>query len=171
VVAISSTGISDFGRDIPLAMVPLYHWLLAVPHADKKAMEVALSEGVMSASLGGFVVIRPSFLTDGAVKGVADVKVGVESPNGVESLAVGYTISRGDIGNWIFEENTAYNPPSPSSSPPHPPASQSEHYSAPSHNPAAPAAPAQRPAPADTAAETPQLPPPAPAAKACTHYR
>ncbi|KFY15101.1 hypothetical protein V492_02229 [Pseudogymnoascus sp. VKM F-4246] len=106
VVAISSTGISDFGRDIPLAMVPLYHWLLAVPHADKKAMEVALSEGVMSESpvLGGFVVIRPSFLTDGAVKGVAEVKVGVESAKGVENLAVGYTISRGDVGNWIFEE-------------------------------------------------------------------
>ncbi|OBT82671.1 hypothetical protein VE02_08826 [Pseudogymnoascus sp. 03VT05] len=106
VVGISSTGISDFGRDIPLAMVPLYHWLLAVPHEDKKAMEVAMSNDVQSASsaFGGFIGVRPSLLTGGAAKGVAAVKVGVESAKGFESLARGYTISREDVGNWIFEE-------------------------------------------------------------------
>ncbi|KFZ03986.1 hypothetical protein V502_10501 [Pseudogymnoascus sp. VKM F-4520 (FW-2644)] len=106
VVAISSTGISNFGRDIPVAMVPLYHWLLAVPHADKKAMEVAISDDVKSSSpaLGGFVGIRPSFLTNSDAKGVAGVKVGVEGEKGVESLAVGYTVAREDVGNWIFEE-------------------------------------------------------------------
>jgi hypothetical protein len=106
VVAISSTGISDYGRDIPMAMVPLYHWMLAVPHADKKAMEVSLIEGVNSTSpaFGGFVGIRPSFLTDGVAKGVAKVKVGLEGTKGVESLAVGYVVAREDVGNWIFEE-------------------------------------------------------------------
>lgn len=106
VVAISSTGISNFGRDIPLAMVPLYHWLLAVPHADKKAMEVAISNDVESASpaFGGFIGVRPSLLTDGAAKGVAALKVGIERAKGFESMAVGYTISREDVGNWVFEE-------------------------------------------------------------------
>lgn len=106
VVAVSSTGISDFGRDIPVPMVPLYHWLLAVPHKDKKAMEVAIAEDVKSASpvIGGFVGIRPSLLTNGAAKGVAGVRVGVESAKGFESLALGYTVSREDVGNWIFEE-------------------------------------------------------------------
>lgn len=105
-VAISSTGISDFGRDIPIAMVPLYHWLLAVPHQDKKAMEVAMTNDVTSTSpaLGGFVGVRPSLLTGYEAKGVAGLKIGVEGAKGVESLAVGYTVSREDVGNWIFEE-------------------------------------------------------------------
>ncbi|KFZ12299.1 hypothetical protein V501_04294 [Pseudogymnoascus sp. VKM F-4519 (FW-2642)] len=106
VVGISSTGISNFGRDIPVAMVPLYHWLLAVPHKDKKEMEVAMSDDVNSASpaFGGFIGIRPSLLTSGAAKGVAALKVGVERAKGFESMAIGYTISREDVGNWIFEE-------------------------------------------------------------------
>lgn len=105
-VAISSTGISDFGRDIPIAMVPLYHWMLAVPHQDKKAMEVAMTDDVTSTSpaLGGFVGVRPSLLTGYEAKGVAGLKIGVEGAKGVESLAVGYTVSREDVGNWIFEE-------------------------------------------------------------------
>ncbi|OBT63825.1 hypothetical protein VE03_06623 [Pseudogymnoascus sp. 23342-1-I1] len=106
VVAISSTGISDFGRDIPIAMVPLYHWLLAVPHQDKKNMEISLVNDVASSSpaLGGFVGVRPSLLTDSEAKGMSGLKVGVESAKGVESLAVGYLVSREDVGNWIFEE-------------------------------------------------------------------
>jgi hypothetical protein len=106
VVAITSTGISNFGRDIPVPMVPLYHWLLAVPHKDKKMVEVALSEDAEAASptFGSFIAVRPSLLTNGVAKGVENVKVGVESQKGIESLAIGYTISREDVGNWIFEE-------------------------------------------------------------------
>jgi nucleoside-diphosphate-sugar epimerase len=33
-VLLSTTGISSKSRDVPIAMLPLYHWLLAVPHAD-----------------------------------------------------------------------------------------------------------------------------------------
>ncbi|KFY36192.1 hypothetical protein V495_07941, partial [Pseudogymnoascus sp. VKM F-4514 (FW-929)] len=106
VVAITSTGISNFGRDIPVPMVPLYHWLLAVPHKDKKMVEVALSEDAEAASptFGAFVAVRPSLLTNGEAKGVDKVRVGVEGQKGFESLAIGYTISREDVGNWIFEE-------------------------------------------------------------------
>lgn len=65
-----------------------------------------MSDDVESSSpaLGGFVGIRPSFLTNSDAKGVSGVKVGVEDAKGVESLAVGYTVAREDVGNWIFEE-------------------------------------------------------------------
>lgn len=38
-LVVSTTGISRFGRDIPIAMLPLYKGMLKVPHEDKKAME------------------------------------------------------------------------------------------------------------------------------------
>ncbi len=51
VIAISSTGI-DNRRDIPVTMIPLYHWLLAQPHADKKNMEKALLDAGMNGKKG-----------------------------------------------------------------------------------------------------------------------
>ncbi len=45
-----------------------------------------------------FVVVRASLLTDGKARGGEKVRVGVE-----EKPAVGYTISRGDVGLWVFE--------------------------------------------------------------------
>ncbi len=103
-VALSTTGISSQGRDIPLAMIPLYHWLLAVPHKDKKAMEtLLLNEMAKSAderAINDFVVVRPSLLTDGPRLGTEKVRVGEES----KKPAVGYTISREDVGGWIFNE-------------------------------------------------------------------
>ena len=38
-IVISTTGISQHGRDVPLVMLPLYHWALKVPHGDKAGME------------------------------------------------------------------------------------------------------------------------------------
>ena len=105
-VAMSTTGISDFGRDIPITMIPLYNLLLPVPHKDKKAMEAVIMQDAksISPSLGGFIAIRPSFLTNGPEQGVAKVRIGLESPEKVESLVIGNTISREDVGNWIFEQ-------------------------------------------------------------------
>lgn len=65
--------------------------------------------------ISGFVVIRPSLLTDGAMLGKERVRVGwevdrslnrVDGGNGDEKArpAIGYTISRADVGNWIFQE-------------------------------------------------------------------
>ncbi|KAL2801837.1 NAD(P)-binding protein [Aspergillus granulosus] len=94
----STTGISD-RRDIPLLFYPLYHFMLAVPHKDKKIME-----GLLVESEERFVLVRPSLLWDGEDKGravrvgVADARTGV-----VQKREVGYTISRAAVGGWMFE--------------------------------------------------------------------
>jgi hypothetical protein len=103
-IAVSTTGISDHGRDIPIALVPLYHWLLPVPHADKKRMENLLANEIKSAepTIRGFVAVRPSLLTDGDLLGVEKIRAGTESEGTVAKSAIGYTISRIDAGNWIY---------------------------------------------------------------------
>ena len=45
-----------------------------------------------------FVIVRPSLLTNGKAHGGAKIRVGTE-----EQPAVGYTISREDVGLWMFE--------------------------------------------------------------------
>ncbi|RYP89316.1 hypothetical protein DL769_000071 [Monosporascus sp. CRB-8-3] len=107
IVAVSTTGISRAGRDIPLLMVPLYRGVLSVPHADKRALEDRL---VARGSSGGdcgydYVVVRPSLLSDGA-KPERDIRVGVEDLRAEvhESREIGNAISREDVGRWIFEE-------------------------------------------------------------------
>ncbi|KAM0281828.1 hypothetical protein ACHAQH_003317 [Verticillium albo-atrum] len=95
---ISSTGITALGRDVPLLIVPMYHWMLRTPHADKRVLEEKVVAGGER-----FTIVRPSLLTDGALGG--SVRFGVEDPvaKTVESTAVGYTISRNDVGKWIWE--------------------------------------------------------------------
>jgi putative NADH-flavin reductase len=99
-VALSSTGITDLGRDVPYLMYPLYHVLLKDPHKDKKALEE-----LVKGSGERFTLVRPSLLTD-AGEGAGQVRVGLEDvlAGKVESSAVGYTVSRQDVGKWIFEE-------------------------------------------------------------------
>ncbi|KAL5359159.1 hypothetical protein BJX96DRAFT_147884 [Aspergillus floccosus] len=99
-IVLSTTGISDVQRDIPLAMIPLYHWMLKVPHDDKKVMEKLIIEDE-GRVLGGYVIVRPSLLTggDGTAAGdLENIRVGTE-----EAPAVGYTISREDVGQWVFK--------------------------------------------------------------------
>ncbi|RYP25942.1 hypothetical protein DL767_008215 [Monosporascus sp. MG133] len=108
IAAVSTTGISRAGRDIPLLMVPLYHGILRIPHADKRALEDRL---VARRGSGGedcdydYVVVRPSLLSDGA-KPERDIRVGVEDLRAevLESRETGNFISREDVGRWIFEE-------------------------------------------------------------------
>jgi hypothetical protein len=97
--AVSTTGISSHTRDVPLLFVPLYHVMLKVPHVDKKIMEDTLTS-----SGERFVVVRPSLLVDGENPN-KKIRVGVEDPiKGVKSKEVGYTISREDVGRWMFEQ-------------------------------------------------------------------
>ncbi len=125
-LAISTTGISGTRRDVPLAFLPLYRWLLAAPHADKAEMESLLVDTVLhghNSSIRGAVVVRPSLLLDGTAKGLKSTRVGWEysrldatelrepgnehGKNGREEAlgpAVGYTITREDVGAWIYEK-------------------------------------------------------------------
>jgi nucleoside-diphosphate-sugar epimerase len=101
-VILSTTGISDKGRDIPIAMIPMYHWVLSVPHADKKKLEDMMISG--EGKNRKWVLIRPSFLADGPAKGLQDIRVSVEIPGAKrEDVAIGYTIRREDVGEWIVE--------------------------------------------------------------------
>lgn len=110
VVCISTTGISDT-RDVPLVLGPLYHVMLATPHKDKRNMEKLLIDATheQDSSLSGFTVIRPTLLTDGKTKGGDAVKAGWVWPDGKNGSEIapgphmGYTISRGDVGTWIFK--------------------------------------------------------------------
>jgi hypothetical protein len=97
IVVCSTTGMSRFGRDIPYAMVPLYHVLLKVPHQDKTIMEDRLAESGET-----YTIVRASLLVNG--ESTKKVRVGIEDPKtGRESPAIGYTISREDAGKWVAD--------------------------------------------------------------------
>ncbi|KAJ5153140.1 uncharacterized protein N7482_009618 [Penicillium canariense] len=97
IVSFSTTGLSRFGRDYPIALFPIYAWLLHAAHADKRIMEDRFV-----ASGEGFTIIRGSLLNDGET--TKTVRVGIEDPKtGRESTAIGYFISREDAGRWIAE--------------------------------------------------------------------
>lgn len=90
-------------------MIPLYHWLLPIPHKDKKMMEKLLveelkgGEDTSSSAIENFVAVRPSLLTNGRPLGFGAIRAGVDSQGKFDNSAIGYTISRADVGGWIFE--------------------------------------------------------------------
>ncbi|KAI9816274.1 MAG: hypothetical protein M1827_001876 [Pycnora praestabilis] len=102
-IAISTTGVTTTTRDVPLLMIPLYHLVLAAPHADKRGMEVCMLAEIAKPesqrAIAGIVAVRPSLLTNGKRAGTEKIRAGVDG-----KPAVGYTISRDDVGGWIFEE-------------------------------------------------------------------
>ncbi|CAD0091445.1 unnamed protein product [Aureobasidium mustum] len=102
-LVISTTGITRGPRDVPFLYIPLYHWLLHVPHIDKRVMEQLVIEQkdkpVAERVIEEFAIVRPTLLMDGNGVGVAKVRYGLES-----SPALGWTIDRKDVGNWLFEK-------------------------------------------------------------------
>lgn len=101
ILVLSTTGISTGPRDVPLAFYPLYKMLLANPHKDKFAMENTLTDAIAGSTeswIRGVVIVRASLLTNGPALGKANVRAGSE-----KNPAVGYTISREDVGQWVFE--------------------------------------------------------------------
>jgi putative NADH-flavin reductase len=106
---ISSTGLHG-NKDLPILMRPLYK-ALEVPHRDKEAMERLVVKAAQDGVVDGHVIVRPALLSHGS-ETEGKVKAGYEGrfKNGsakwgdIAGEAVGYTISRKDVGRWIFEE-------------------------------------------------------------------
>ena len=100
---ISTTGISKGPRDVTLLFDFIYKWLAAVPHEDKRSMEELLDETGSAPSerkiFQDIVIVKASWLTDGPELGEQKIRVGTE-----DKPAIGYTISRNDVGGWIFRE-------------------------------------------------------------------
>ncbi|KAK3368548.1 hypothetical protein B0H63DRAFT_488681 [Podospora didyma] len=103
IVVASTTGMSKFGRDTPLVIVPFYNVVLKVPHQDKGGMEDALA-----ASGEEFTIVRATWLLNGEKN--KPIRVGIEDPKtGRESEAIGYSISREDAGRWVAENLVIVN--------------------------------------------------------------
>ncbi|MCJ1316848.1 hypothetical protein MMC15_002169 [Xylographa vitiligo] len=99
---ISTTGISKGPRDVPLAFAPLYHIALSSPHEDKRLMEEAVLKAANKLQneqtvISGYTIVRPSLLIDW--KENTKLRVGTE-----EKPTLGYTISRQNVGRWIYED-------------------------------------------------------------------
>ncbi|KAI8340178.1 hypothetical protein BC941DRAFT_419630 [Chlamydoabsidia padenii] len=90
-IAVSTTGAID-GEEVPWLLRPLYHWVLAAPHADKKAME----DHITSSCPIDWIILRPSLLTNG---GLTNGQYRKDTKR-----LVGYTISREDVGHFMLEE-------------------------------------------------------------------
>ncbi|CDH11207.1 uncharacterized protein ZBAI_02993 [Zygosaccharomyces bailii ISA1307] len=99
--AVSTTGISDGPTDVPLGLVWMYHYLLAVPHEDKRKMECLAQYAVEEHLTNHAVVVRCSLLTgDHKIK----VQSRITSPKvgSSNNPSIGYTVSRTAVGEWIF---------------------------------------------------------------------
>ncbi|KAK4053995.1 hypothetical protein OIO90_003640 [Microbotryomycetes sp. JL221] len=105
---ISTTGISSTTQDVPGMMKPLYKYGLHIPHQDKQEMERLLT--CFSLKKLNWIIVRPSLLTDSTpvkpqsscpTQKVKPIKVGWEGST--QGPAVGYSISRDDVGKWLFE--------------------------------------------------------------------
>ncbi|KAG9238225.1 hypothetical protein BJ875DRAFT_70994 [Amylocarpus encephaloides] len=108
-VTIGTTGISNLGRDYPLLLTLVYKVLLHEAHRDKGNMENLVatslrrsgSEG--SGPLRAYTIVHASLLTGGNMLGMEKVRSEIEGDKWSRN-AIGYTISRRDVGNWIFED-------------------------------------------------------------------
>ena len=91
-VFISAHGVAPY-IDIPIWLLPMHSWLLKGPFDDKRAAHRALLS-----SNERWVSVRPSVFTDGKSLGLGSVREGID-----ENAALGWTISRADVGLWMFE--------------------------------------------------------------------
>jgi len=117
IIAISSTGLyrggNDDPRDLHLPMLALYKCLLSGIHKDKIAMEDVLTSAAAKPGVCDFIIARAAMFTNSAAEskplraGYAQRVTG--SGEGVRwgdlsGPAFGYTVSREDVGRWIWEE-------------------------------------------------------------------
>ena len=99
-IAISSTSVGRGPKDVPVLFRPLYHLMLGTPRKDKQVMHDIITEAEEQGNaIGGYAVVKPSLLTNGPSRGLPNIRSGTE-----DAPAVGYTISREDVGLWIWKE-------------------------------------------------------------------
>ena len=96
-VSTIGTGLGD--RDIPLVYIPLYHTLLKIPLTDKAGMERLIRDAVADGRISGFCMPRPTLFATGEARGVLKIRAGID-----DKQEIGYTISREDVGRWMYEE-------------------------------------------------------------------
>ncbi|VEU24226.1 DEKNAAC105326 [Brettanomyces naardenensis] len=101
IIVVSSTGISDGPQDVPFGYRILYGYFLHAPHVDKKVMEKQLKGEEAAKLFSEVILVRPTLLTGSHLlsSGKGSVKVGTE-----EKPVLGYTVTRADVGEWIFKE-------------------------------------------------------------------
>lgn len=102
--ALSTTGMSKYGRDTPLLTTPIY-WMLHEAHLDKTKMEALCRESVEGpdAVVGRSCIVRASLLTGGKAKEVDEIRWDTEEEGKIAVKGMGYTISRESVGAWVFE--------------------------------------------------------------------
>ncbi|ORE14035.1 hypothetical protein BCV71DRAFT_150285, partial [Rhizopus microsporus] len=91
-VVVSTTGL-DGMSEVPYLFRPMYRFLLHEPHMDKLELE-KLVTGEKNKHIHNWILVRPSLLTDGGLKGKYRAKEGIS----------GYTISRKDVGHFLLHQ-------------------------------------------------------------------
>lgn len=84
--------------------------MLAIPHADKKALEDRIMEARGEGTIRDYVIVRPSLFVDGRANGKAEIRVGWEGKapgQPGEGAVIGYKITREDVGFFVFENVVA----------------------------------------------------------------
>ncbi|KAF4953243.1 hypothetical protein FSARC_12437 [Fusarium sarcochroum] len=111
-VVVSTAGCGR-NRGIPLSIYLQYHYFLGGPLADKKRMEEVVM-GDKGKHIRDFVIMRPLVLTDGEAKGDGQLRMGWEwgIDGGKDKAeepgpAIGYYVSRKDVGKWTFDKVVA----------------------------------------------------------------
>ena len=94
---ISTGGMRKGEDDVPWVTDMLYYFILGIPHEDKKAMENIFCGKEGGSNFRSVIGVKPTLLTNGPELGSDKIRVGRK-----QKPAVGYTISRKDVGAWIF---------------------------------------------------------------------
>lgn len=97
-VALSTIG-TTAEKDVPWLYYPVYFWFVVEPLTGKVRMEKVILSAGDSGVIGGYAIVKPTILTDGEERGTKKVKAALQGELG----AMGYTISRRDVGAYIFE--------------------------------------------------------------------
>jgi len=90
-IVVSSMGIGEQGKELPLLLRPFYKIVLHKPHVDKERMEKAVMEA--SDWLKEWILVRPALLTNGKHSG---------KYRAIQTSS-GYTISRADVADFMIK--------------------------------------------------------------------